>query len=167
MRQEDSCKADPKARNRGRVTPLGANASRGAGSPEGLAGLIVADGRLALRGKNGSVRPPGTHRPPDREWRDGEIPASREPARRNRRHRRRSVQPLALRVRLHPDHLRSSTATSLRCRTTCSSAGTNRANRSRNRAPMSPATPRCWLTFAIAASPRPRIWPPGIATRSR
>ncbi len=60
-----------------RIMPLGAHpTSRGAGSLAGSRELAVGDGRPGLRGKNGSARLPGTHKPPYREWRDGEIPAS-------------------------------------------------------------------------------------------
>src|ERR671922_190408 len=63
--------------NRAGIMPLEANAA----SPEGGTGLafwgwVIPVDRHGQRGKNGSVRPPGTHRPQYRGWRDDESRAS-------------------------------------------------------------------------------------------
>src|SRR5580704_8865726 len=57
--------------------PLGADsATRAGGSSEPTGGQRIQDDRRGQRGKNGSARPPGTHKLRCTTWRDGGIPAS-------------------------------------------------------------------------------------------
>src|SRR5215467_4780868 len=63
--------------NRIWIMPFGANAVIPAGGSLAPArGQGVQDGRLGRRGKNGSARPPGTHKPRCTAWRDGGIRAN-------------------------------------------------------------------------------------------
>ena len=69
---------DAEGGDRVRIMPLGAKAATpGAGSRRGFPAAVVRDDRLAQRGKNGSARPPGTHRRRCKAWRDDENRASR------------------------------------------------------------------------------------------
>jgi hypothetical protein len=53
----------PQGGNRVRIMPLGANAAtRAGGSPVPVRGQRIQDDRRGQRGKNGSARPPGTHK---------------------------------------------------------------------------------------------------------
>src|SRR5205823_10100143 len=82
-RQPESCRSRIRAmvcRSVAMDQGLCRSARTGA-NPEGgiakaLRGRVSPLDRLERRGKNGSVRPPGTHRPQYREWRDGETRAS-------------------------------------------------------------------------------------------
>src|SRR5262249_14503466 len=71
----------PKGSDRPGVMPLHAHRA----NPEDGSGVafrrrVSPLDRRERRGKNGSVRPPGTHRPQCRGWRDGENHASLAPS---------------------------------------------------------------------------------------
>ena len=78
-----SCRSNRRARiirqrrDRVRIMPLGAYAAiRGGGSPVLARGQRIQDYRRGQRGKNGSARPPGTHKLRCIAWRDGGTRAS-------------------------------------------------------------------------------------------
>jgi hypothetical protein len=85
LRQQHSGNLHSQCRDGSWIMPLGADASRAVGSSAGFWGLVGEDARPALRGKNGSVQPPGTRRPQDTGWRDDgsranhDLPSARAP----------------------------------------------------------------------------------------
>src|SRR5207253_3110890 len=77
LSEQNACDGLSKRSNGPGVMPLRAHgANPEGGIAKALRGRVSPLDRLERRGKNGSVRPLGTHRPQYREWRDCETRAS-------------------------------------------------------------------------------------------
>src|SRR5271167_2651608 len=75
--EQSPCQGLAKGSNGPGVMPLHAHgANPEDGTEAGFRGRVSPLDRRERRGKNGSVRPPGTHRPRYKGWRDGENRAS-------------------------------------------------------------------------------------------
>src|ERR1700692_1735765 len=77
LSQQQAREDNSERRDRVRIMPLGAYAAiRGGGSSVLARGQRIQDYRRGQRGKNGSARPPGTHKLRCITWRDGGTRAS-------------------------------------------------------------------------------------------